>query len=86
MNELRTAPAWLIRGNVFHQRVRPVLHQFTYPVFYVRINLARLDELNSLWFGVNKWRIASFWVRDYGARDGSSLLNGVRIKRRTSGA
>jgi len=78
MTTLRSAPAWLIRGQVFHERVRPVLHRFIYPVFYVRVNLARLDELNSAWFAVDKWRIASLQQRDYGARDGSSLQAWMR--------
>jgi len=65
--------AKLIRGQVMHQRLRPVLHRFIYPVFYVRLNLARLDELNSIWFGIDRWRLASIRTRDYGARDGSDL-------------
>jgi len=61
-----------------HERVRPVLHRFVYPVFYVRVNLARLDELNSAWFGINRTRLASLRTRDYGPRDGSDLQQWMR--------
>jgi DUF1365 family protein len=68
----------LIRGQVMHERVRPAHHRFVHPVFYVRVNLACLDEINSNWFGVNKWRIASLFTKDYGARDGSDLQTWMR--------
>ncbi len=61
-----------------HERLRPVLHRFVYPVFYVRLNLARLQELNSAWFGVNRRRLASIRTRDYGPRDGSDLQQWMR--------
>ena len=65
--------AQLIRGQVMHERQRPVRHRFVYPVFYLRLDVARLDELNSYWFGVDRRRPVSLHVRDYGPRDGSSL-------------
>jgi DUF1365 family protein len=68
-----SAPAQLLRGQVMHARLRPARHRFIYPVCYVRLNLARLDECNSAWFGVDRWRPLSIRTRDYGARDGSSL-------------
>ncbi|MET3133978.1 DUF1365 family protein [Oxalobacteraceae bacterium GrIS 1.11] len=66
-------PAQLVHGQVMHARLRPVPHRFVYPVFYVRLNLARLDACNSRWFGVDRWRPLSIRSRDYGPRDGSSL-------------
>lgn len=67
------AAAELITGQVLHERLRPVLHRFVAPVFFLRLNLARLDEVNSFWFGINRCRLASLRTRDYGARDGSDL-------------
>lgn len=67
-----TSPAYLMRGQVMHARLRPVKHRFVYPVFCVRINLARLADSNNMWFGVNRWRPMSLRTRDYGARDTSS--------------
>lgn len=69
----QTAAAYLIRGQVMHARLRPVLHRFVYPVFFLRLNLARLDEAGSFWFGVNRCRLMSIRMRDYGPRDGSDL-------------
>ena len=68
-----------------HERVRPVLHRFVYPVFYVRVNLARLPELNSAWFGINRWRPAAIRTSDYGARDGSDLQQWMRALLRNAG-
>jgi DUF1365 family protein len=65
--------AQLVHGQVMHARLRPAPHRFVYPVFYVRLDLARLDACNSRWFGVDRWRPLSIRSRDYGPRDGSSL-------------
>jgi DUF1365 family protein len=71
-------PAQLVFGQVLHVRLRPVLHRFVYPVFYVRLNLAQLDTCHSPWFGVDRWRPLAIRRRDYGARDGSSLAQWMR--------
>ena len=74
----------LITGVVMHQRTRPILHRFIYPVFMVRINLDQLckdaTQLNSYIFGINTWRPLSLYFKDYGPRNGSDLrtwINGV---------
>ena len=67
------AVAQLVHGKVMHARLRPVTHRFTYPLFYVRLNLAELDSCNSRCFGVDRWRPLSIRRRDYGPCDGSSL-------------
>ncbi len=63
----------LVHGQVMHARLRPARHRFVYPVLYLRLNLARLDACQSVWFGVDRWRPLSIRRRDYGPRDGSSL-------------
>ena len=68
-----TAPALLIRGQVMHHRLRPVLNRFVYPVFYVRLNLSQLHTIRAAWFGIDCWRPLSLRTQDYGPRDGSSL-------------
>lgn len=78
MDHSSAPPALLIRGQVMHERLRPAHNRFIYPVFYLRLNLARLEELNSPWFGVDRWRPVSLRTRDYGPRDGSSLTNWMR--------
>ncbi|MTV39834.1 DUF1365 domain-containing protein [Duganella radicis] len=74
------APAQLIHARVMHARLRPVLNRFVYPVFYVRLNLARLEECQSRWFGVDRRRPLSLRTRDYGPRDGSSLEQWMRAQ------
>ena len=68
------AAAQLLHGQVAHVRLRPAPHRFVYPLFYVRLNLARLDECDTRWFGVERWRPLSIWRRDYGPRDGSKAF------------
>ncbi|WP_176648560.1 DUF1365 domain-containing protein [Duganella sp. SG902] len=70
---MKTGAAQLVHGQVMHARLRPAPHRFAYPLFYVRLNLARLEQCNSRWFGVDRWRPLSIRSRDYGPRDGSSL-------------
>ncbi|AZN38204.1 DUF1365 domain-containing protein [Iodobacter ciconiae] len=70
--------AYLLTGQVMHERLRPVQNRFVYPVFCLRLNLAYLGELNNRWFGVDCWRPLSIATRDYGARDGSDLQGWMR--------
>ena len=75
---MMTAPALLIHGQVMHERLRPAHNRFVYPVFCLRLNLARLEEANSGWLGINRWRPVSIFAKDYGPRDGSSLEQWMR--------
>ncbi|MCA1324971.1 DUF1365 domain-containing protein [Herbaspirillum sp. alder98] len=70
-------PAYLMRAQVMHQRLRPVGHRFVYPVFCVRIDLARAHEARNAWFGMDSRRLMSIRSRDYGARDGGDLQQWV---------
>jgi hypothetical protein len=72
------APAQLVHARVMHARLRPVLHRFVYPVFYVRLNLAQLERCQSRWFGVDRPPAVTAHARDYGPRDGSSLEHWMR--------
>src|SRR5271165_1651037 len=75
---MNSAPALLIRGHVMHERLRPLRNRFVYPVFYLRLDLARLHEIESAWFGIDRWRPVSIRIRDYGPRDGSDLASWMR--------
>lgn len=61
-----------------HERMHPKSHRFVYPIFLLRLDLQEVEEestaLNSVIFAVNKWRPLSFYLKDYGPRDGSSLF------------
>ncbi len=67
------AQAELCRGRVFHKRFRPVAHQFSYSVFFLRLPLSRIDEIGNRWLSRDRFNLLSFAMRDHGPRDGSSL-------------
>ncbi len=79
------AAAQLVHARVMHARLRPVLHRFVYPVFYVRLNLARLADCQSAWFGIDRRAPLSLRTRDYGPRDGSDLQHWMRALLATHG-
>jgi DUF1365 family protein len=64
----------LFIGHVMHRRLRPALHTFSYPVFFVRLPLARLAAADNAIFAVDRANLMSFHQRDHGPRDGSALL------------
>ena len=70
--------AEIIVGQVMHERLRPVRNRFVYPVFCLRLDLAQLGSLRNRWFAVDRWAPLSLRTRDYGPRDGSSLLDWMR--------
>ncbi|MFM0250066.1 DUF1365 domain-containing protein [Paraburkholderia sediminicola] len=77
--------AWLLTGQVMHERLRPKHHRFAYPVFYVRCDLDRLTSLDSGWFGIDRWRPLSLHTRDHGPRDGSDLASWMRAQLSVAG-
>ena len=66
-------------GTVIHKRFKPKVHSFNYKVFSLLIDLSELDILdkNLKLFSYNKLNIVSFYNKDHGPRDGSSLKNWV---------
>jgi DUF1365 family protein len=72
-------------GRVFHRRLRPLRHQFAYPVFYVRLPLRRLESCRRVCFSLDAWNLLSFHRRDHGPRDGSDLLPWIESRLRSAG-
>ena len=68
----------LCLGRVFHKRFRPVEHQFSYSVFFLRIPLSRIDGLGNRWLSKDRFNLLSFMTRDYGPRDGTCLETWMR--------
>ena len=66
-------------GTVIHKRFKPKLHTFNYNVFSLLIDLSEVDLLDRTLkiFSYNKFNIISFFNKDHGPRDGSSLKNWV---------
>ena len=65
----------LYRSRVFHARLRPFRHRFTYAVFCMLVDLDELPALDRSrrLFGWNRLRPLGFHDRDHGPRDGSAL-------------
>jgi len=66
-------------GSVIHKRFKPKVHSFNYKVFSFLIDLSELELMskNLKLFSYNKFNIVSFYNKDHGPRDGSSLKNWV---------
>ena len=62
-------------GSVIHKRFKPKEHYFKYNVFSLLIDLNELEEINKYikFFSYNKFNIISFYDKDHGDRDGSSI-------------
>jgi uncharacterized protein len=70
--------ARLVHGHVWHRRLRPVEHRFVYPIFQLRFELGREEELGSRLLSIGRFNLFGFYASDHGPRDGSALLPWVR--------
>tara|TARA_B100000700_G_C15009477_1_gene840189 strand:- start:446 stop:1216 length:771 start_codon:yes stop_codon:yes gene_type:complete len=63
-------------GYVTHKRFKPKRHFFSYKTFSLLIDLNEIENLEKKinFFSYNKFNILSFYNRDHGPRDGSSLI------------
>lgn len=64
----------LCLGHVMHRRLRPVLNEFVYPVFYVQLPVRDLAAAECAVFSVDRRNLLSFRSKDHGPRDGGPLL------------
>jgi DUF1365 family protein len=70
----------IYNGTVKHQRFRPIEHSLNYRTFSMLLDLNEIENLakNISIFSLNKFNLFSFYNRDHGARDGSSLKDWVQ--------
>ena len=70
----------IYNGQVIHKRFKPKVHSFRYDVFSLLIDLSELETLDKQvnFFSYNKCNWISFYDKDHGDRDGSSLINWVQ--------
>ncbi len=78
--------SYIYNGTVIHKRFKPKEHFFKYKVFSLLINLSELDEINKRisFFSLNKFNLISFYEKDHGGRDGTSLVDWVKINLKNS--
>ena len=71
--------SYIYTGTVIHKRFKPRIHIFNYKVFSLLIDLSEINLLHKTLklFSYNKFNIISFFNKDHGPRDGSSLVNWV---------
>lgn len=62
-------------ADIFHKRITPKENSFSYRVFYICFDIEKISELSNKIFSVNKFNLFSFYFKDHGKKDGSSLKN-----------
>ncbi len=62
-------------GKVMHKRLLPKMHVFNYGIYYLALPLSSLADIP---LSYNRFGIQSFYDRDHGPRDGSSLEHWAR--------
>ena len=70
----------IYNGQVIHKRFKPKVHYFKYNVFSLLIDLSELQKLDKKvrFFSYNKFNLISFYEKDHGERNGSSLVEWVQ--------
>ena len=65
----------IYNGIVTHQRFKPIKHSLKYKTFSLLVDLDELESLdkNISIFSLNRFNIFSFYTKDHGERDGSSI-------------
>jgi DUF1365 family protein len=66
---------FIIFAKVMHKRLLPRVNQFLYEVFYICFDIAKINNLSKKIFSLNKFNLFSFYEKDYGPKDGSSIEN-----------
>jgi hypothetical protein len=70
----------IYNGTVIHKRFKPKIHFFRYKVFSLLIDLSELSTLDKKinFFSYNRFNLISFFDKDHGERDGTSLIEWVK--------
>ena len=70
----------IYNGKVIHKRFKPKENYFKYSVFSLLIDLSELKKIDQeiSFFSLNKFNLISFYEKDHGERDGSSLKEWVK--------
>tara|TARA_B100000401_G_C52672461_1_gene655614 strand:- start:95 stop:871 length:777 start_codon:yes stop_codon:yes gene_type:complete len=70
----------IYNGSVIHKRYKPKKHFFKYKVFSLLIDLDEIEKISKKikLFSYNKFNLISFFDKDHGPRDGTSLKKWVK--------
>ena len=74
-------------GRVVHKRLRPKPHALSYGVFSMLLDLSEIDTLTQCLrlFSRNRFNLISFYDKDHGPGDGTSVLDVARQSLRYAG-
>ncbi len=70
--------AFLCEATVMHKRLRPSINQFVYRVFYLCFDIEKIDKIATKFLLIDRFNLFSFYRRDHGKRDNSSLEVWIR--------
>ena len=70
----------IYNGTVIHKRYKPKEHFFKYSVFSLLLDLSELEILSDKirFFSINRFNLISFFEKDHGNRDDTSLVGWVK--------
>ena len=79
--------SFIYNGQVIHKRFKPKEHFFRYKVFSLFLDLSEIKfiEKKISFFSYNKFNLISFFDKDHGSRNGSSLSEWVKNNLKRSG-
>ena len=68
--------AYFYLGTIFHKRFWPKVHQLSYQVFTLFVDLDHLQEVteNNCFFSLNRFNLLSFWEKDFGPRNNKLII------------
>ena len=77
----------IYNGKVIHKRFKPKIHFFKYKVFSLYLDLNEINQIvkNIFFFSYNKFNLISFYNKDHGPRDGTSLIDWVKLNLKSAG-
>jgi DUF1365 family protein len=68
----------LFKAKIYHKRFSPSVNEFNYSGYYLKFSIEKMHELKSSIFSVNKFNLFSFYEKDHGYKDGTSLASWAR--------
>lgn len=68
----------LFKAKIYHKRFIPRVNEFIYSGFYIKFNINELSLLDSKAFSINKFNLFSFYEKDHGFKNNTSLQLWVR--------
>ena len=79
--------SFIYNGQVIHKRFKPKEHFFKYKVFSLFLDLSEIKEIERKisFFSYNKFNLISFFDKDHGDRNGTSLIEWVKKNLKKSG-